>query len=109
MFDRARTHRRKGRTTQRAGRTLIPKEKAIEGEWNIIDDLSGFKIKSSEAIINWDGLCVHRDWSDKRNPQDFLRAVRDQKPLPKQLIRPQGPLQFGSMTEAELIESLLNR
>lgn len=101
---------RKGRTYQMAGRTPIPKEKAIEGEWNVIDDRTGFKIKSSQTNLTWDGFVVSNDNPEPRTPQDFVRSVRDQKPLPSDMIRQEiTPPTFGSETEQGLIESLLNR
>lgn len=102
---------RKGTTYGRAGRTIIPKNKAIEGEWNIIDDRSGFKIKSSQATLTWDGFVVDaKDWDEERTPQDFVRAVRDQKPLPHQFTRPDvAERNFGFTTEADLINFLLRK
>lgn len=102
---------RKGTTWGRAGRTPIPLNKAILGEWNIIDDRSGFKIKSSQATLTWDGYVVDaKDWDEERTPQDFVRAIRDQKPLPPRFTRPDvAERQFGSETEEGLVNSLLLR
>ena len=101
---------REGTTYQRAGRTLIPKNKAITGQWNFIDDRTGFKLKSSQADLTWDGFLVANDNYEPRTPQDFVRAVKDQKPLPSSMIRQEiTPPQFGSITEQELINELLLR
>ena len=100
---------RKGTTWKRAGRTLIPCNKAIPGEWNFIDDRTGFKLKSSQASLSWDGFLVSDDLDEPRTPQDFVRAVQDQKPLPPKHVRIETDAQFGSETEAGLINALLLR
>jgi hypothetical protein len=50
---------------------------AHKGDWNVICDLSGFKCKASETVLRWDGLRVLRRFSEGRQPQDFVRGVRD--------------------------------
>lgn len=100
---------RKGTTWKRAGRTLIPVNKAIVGEWNFIDDRTGFKLKSSQSSLSWDGFLVSDDLNEPRTPQDFVRAVRDQKPLPPLKVRVEVEAEFGSETEEGLINSLLLR
>lgn len=109
MAHRYRIHHRKGTTYKRAGKSLIPVNKAIIGEWNFIDDRTGFKCKSSEATITWDGYLTSNDIDEPRTPQDFVRAVRDQKPLPPQLVRPDTELNFKTTSEEDLINSLLNK
>lgn len=47
---------------------------------NGICDLSGFKFPMAELVRQWDGALVHRRFVDKRNPQDFVRAVPDGRP-----------------------------
>lgn len=42
-----------------------------------ICDFSGFKVPASELVKNWDGKLVWYKFVDKRNPQDFVRGVRD--------------------------------
>lgn len=104
-----RHHWRRGTTYILAGNTPIPLNKAIEGSWNFIDDRTGFKCKSSEKYLTWDGFLVNNDVIEPRTPQDFVRAVLDQKPLPSQMIRIAQPPQFGSETEDGLINELLLR
>lgn len=59
---------------------------AIPGDYNVICDLSGFKCKASETVLQWNGLRVLRRFADERNPQDFVRtrgenvSVRDPRP-----------------------------
>ena len=100
---------REGTTYTRAGRTIIPLNAAIPGKFNVIDDRSGFKIKSSQTILEWDGFIVDKVTPEPRTPQDFVRAVRDQKPLPASRVRVATDPQFGSETEAGLINQLLLR
>lgn len=41
---------------------------------------SGFKYPITELVKDWQGLLVHRRFVDKRNPQDFVRGVKDGQP-----------------------------
>lgn len=44
----------------------------------VICDRSGFKVKASETVVEWNGLRVFKPFADKsRHPQDFVRGVRD--------------------------------
>ena len=106
---RYKTSYRKGTTHKLAGRTLIPVNKAIPGEFNVSDDRTSFKVKSSQTILTWDGFIVDKTGFEPRTPQDFVRAVKDQKPLPSSRIRVELPFHFGSETEEGLINSLLLR
>jgi hypothetical protein len=53
-----------------------------KGDWNTICYVCGFKRKASEMKLRWDGVyvCV-QDW-EIRQPQDFVRGVPDEQPLP---------------------------
>lgn len=68
------------------------KEYYKPGDYWVIDDISGFKIRASESVKQWNGLRVHRDWAEQRNPQDFVRAVIDQQRVPDP--RPEAPDRF---------------
>lgn len=46
-------------------------------EWNSICDSCGFKFKASELKKRWDGLMVDEGCWEERNPQDFLRARKE--------------------------------
>lgn len=46
-------------------------------DYLVLCDASGFKVWASETVMQWNGLRVHRRFADTRNPQDFVRAVRD--------------------------------
>jgi hypothetical protein len=51
----------------------------IHGDYNIICDRCGFKIKRSEALKTWDNLLVcKKDW-EPRHPQDFVRGKADRQ------------------------------
>lgn len=49
-------------------------------EWdsNTIDDISGFKIKTSEAAMRWDGIYAEPRMIESRQPQDFPVTAQTQ-------------------------------
>lgn len=53
-----------------------------QGEWNFTCDLCGRKQKSGQAMLTWNGLYVCRHHREVRNPQDFLRGVKDNQSVP---------------------------
>lgn len=58
------------------------KDYFLGGSWNARCDICDFKFKAHELRKRWDGLMVcAKDW-EPRQPQDFVRGVRDQQPLP---------------------------
>ncbi len=76
---------------------------AVLGEWSVICDISGFKCKASETVLRWDGLRVLRRFSEERQPQDFVRGVRDNPSVP--WTRPEQDndfLEVGDVTAAGL-------
>lgn len=48
-----------------------------KGQWNFYCDLCGAKVKSSDALKTWNNLYVCRHHKEVRNPQDFVRGVKD--------------------------------
>ena len=50
---------------------------------NAICDASGFKVKLSALVRQWDGALVDRRFVDRRNQQDFVRGVPDKQALPE--------------------------
>jgi len=52
------------------------------GEWNYFCDLCGAKTKSGDSMLTWNGLRVCRHHKEIRNPQDFLRGVKDDQSVP---------------------------
>lgn len=61
-------------------------------DWKVICDLSGFEVMASETVKRWDGLRVIRRFNEPRQPQDFVRGVRDNPAVP--WTRPEQPDQF---------------
>lgn len=59
---------------------------------NFICDFSGFKLKLSDGVYNWDGAFVGRQFVDRRNPQDFVSGRPDRSSLP--VARPEVPDTF---------------
>lgn len=58
-----------------------------------IDDWTGFKVPLKDLKLEWDGLRTVDP--DIRNPQDFVRGVRDRVALP--FARPEAPDQFVAL------------
>ena len=70
---------------------------------NAICMRTGFKVKLSEIVRQWDGLLVHRRFADRRHPQEFVRGVRDNQSLP--FASPESPDVFvgpGDVTADDL-------
>lgn len=63
------------------------------GQWNLICDVCGKKIKSGKSRHRWDGFVVCEDDWEERHPQDFVRAkqdkisVRETRPIPTLLFK----------------------
>ena len=56
--------------------------KYTPGDWNLIDDITGDKIKASRARRRWDNIITTaKDW-DERHPADFLRVHKDKQKVP---------------------------
>ena len=49
----------------------------ISGQWWIICDVCGKKIKSGKSRHRWDGFVVCEDDWEERQPQDFVKARVD--------------------------------
>lgn len=54
----------------------------LSGAWNFFCDLCGAKKKSTEGTKTWDGFWVCKHHKEVRNPQDFLRGVKDDQSVP---------------------------
>lgn len=52
------------------------------GAWNFYCDLCGAKTKSTDSMLTWNGLRVCRHHKEVRNPQDFVRGVKDDPSVP---------------------------
>lgn len=62
------------------------------GAWNCVCDQCGRKRKSYELRLQWDGLRTCQKCWEPRQPQDFVRGVKDDQSAP--WTRPQGEDQF---------------
>lgn len=63
-----------------------------KGAFNALCDGCGFKFKSTELRLRWDGFMMCQwDWNP-RQPQDFVRGIPDPQAIP--WSRPAGSLQF---------------
>lgn len=60
----------------------------ISGEWNLICDVCGKKIKAGEAKHRWDGFVVCPSDFEYRHEQDFVRARQDKISVPFTRPRP---------------------
>lgn len=63
-----------------------------DGQWNFFCDLCGRKNKSSDGVKTWDNHYVCRHHKEVRNPQDFVRGVKDDPSVP--WVRAEAPDDF---------------
>lgn len=73
----------------------------LKGAWNAVCDLCGRQFKSFQLMKNWKGQMVCRqDW-EPRQPQDFVRGVKDVQMPP--WVRPDGEIYvMGSLLITEI-------
>lgn len=64
------------------------------GDWNVIDDLTGLKVKASTVSKQWDGIRTQRP--TQRHPQDFLRGTPEKIRTP--WARPEPEDEFVAQT-----------
>lgn len=55
--------------------------KFVPGDYNVICDLTGMKLKASQLRKRWDGAMVRADLWEPRHPQDFLTS-KPEKGIP---------------------------
>lgn len=67
------------------------------GDWNVICDRTGFKVKYSSARKEWNNLIVRNQSWEVRHPQDFIRAVKDVQAVP--MARPRNTINYLGATE----------
>lgn len=58
------------------------------GQWNFYCDLCGAKAKSGTVMVTWNNLRVCAHHREVRNPQDFVRGVKDNQTVPWSRPRP---------------------
>lgn len=66
-----------------------------KGAWNFHCDLCGRKRKSTDGKQTWNKLWVCREHREERNPQDFVRGVKDDQSVP--WSRPEAADQFVAL------------
>lgn len=72
-------------------------EHYIAGDWWVIDDVTGLKIRASKSVKQWDGNRVDRSYAEPRHPQDYVRARADRQAV--EFARPRPPDVFiGPLT-----------
>lgn len=59
------------------------------GDFWRIDDRTGFKVRASQTRKQWDQLIVHNREYEVRQPQDFVRGLRDNQNVPDPRLRPE--------------------
>lgn len=64
------------------------------GDYNVICDRCGFKYKASSCRMEWDNLFVCPECYEERQPQDFVRGLKDNQKVP--IPRPEGEDVFSS-------------
>ena len=63
-------------------------DRYADGDWNFFCDLCGRKEKSSMGVKTWDNHYVCRHHKEVRNPQDFIRGVKDNQSVPWTRVEP---------------------
>ena len=54
----------------------------LDGAWNFRCQECFKKMKSTEALLRWDGFWVGPECWEIRNPQDFIRGIPDNSSVP---------------------------
>lgn len=60
------------------------------GDYKAVCDRTGFKVYASECRYEWNGLFVRKKSWEIRQPQDFVKAKKDNLTVP--VARPQQTL-----------------
>lgn len=69
------------------------------GDWNVVCDVSGRKMKASQSRLRWDNARVHPDHWEPRHPQDYVKGVMDDQSVP--FSRPENDLSVSSQGEVD--------
>ncbi len=70
-----------------------------KGDWNVVDDVTGFVRKRSECRLTWDNLLVAVDQWDPKQPQLSIRGKPDRPSVP--LSRPEEEIVFDTNVKPE--------
>jgi len=73
------------------------KDNYIPGDNWIICERTGFKIRASDAMREWNGAIVRKQSYEPRHPQDFVRGRKDD--TRPELVRPEQTDYFLSDNE----------
>jgi len=52
------------------------------GDYNVVCDICGQKFKGSKCRMQWNNLFVCKVCFEPRNPQDFVKGIRDEQKAP---------------------------
>lgn len=63
------------------------------GDYNVICDMTGFKVKASETRMMWDGKRVWKKVWEEQHPLDFVRSVVDDQSVPDPRSEPANVFQ----------------
>lgn len=53
-----------------------------KGAWLVEDEESGVVTYSDKVTRDWKGFLVRKRFADYENPQDFVKGLKDPKPIP---------------------------
>ena len=72
------------------------------GAYNVICDRCGFKFKNTECKMEWDNLFVCKKCWEPRQPQDFVRGLKDDQSVPIPRLPQSRFLEVGDVTPEDL-------
>lgn len=75
------------------------------GSYYRIDDRSGFRFRAERTKKQWDNLIVAERFWEIRQPQDFVRGVRDDQTVPE--ARPRPAYSFDGNSQSTLAQTAL--
>lgn len=70
----------------------------VPGDWNVLDDVTGFKVKASQTRKQWDGMRSAK--ALPRHEQDFLRSRKERIRIPWNRSEPADS--FGQTSASDL-------
>jgi len=73
-----------------------------KGDYTVYCDRSGFMRKASQCRMQWNGLLVAKEFFEERQPQDYVKGLKDKQTVP--ICRPQNIvyLEAGDVTPEDL-------
>ena len=69
------------------------------GDWHCVCDRTGFRVPASQTRREWNGLQVWEKVYETRQPQDYVRGVRDDQSVP--FARPVSEPSFLGTNEVQ--------